>query len=76
MGNKGIIVVAIIIVIAVFGSLGGCDSSSSSSSKYSGYSNTYKNDAEYRENVKDIANAYGMSEKEVDKKINAITGGR
>ena len=54
----------------------GCFSSSSSSSKYSGYSNTYQNDAEYRENVKEIAGVYGKSEQEVDRMINAITGGR
>ena len=65
-----------VILIVVCGIFGSCSSGSSSSDKYSGYSNTYKNDYQYRENVKDIAGAYGKTEKEVDAMINAITGGR
>lgn len=68
-------IIAVVILLIVCGILGSC-SDSSSSSKYSGYSKTYNSDSEYRENVRDIANAFGVSEKEVDKKINAVTGGR
>jgi len=53
---------------------GSCNDSSDS--EYSRYSSTYKNDAKYRENVGDIADIYGVSEEEVDRMINAITGGR
>lgn len=49
---------------------------SSTSSKYNGYSDTYNTDAKYRNDVKDIADVYGISEKEVDSKINAVTGGK
>lgn len=47
-----------------------------SSNKYSGYSDTYQKDAKYRSNVKDIAEIYGLSEKDVDAKINSATGGK
>ena len=67
--------IGVVIFLVICSLLGSC-SDSSSDYEYSGYSNTYKNDSEYRDNVKDIADAYGMSEKEVDQKINAITGGR
>ena len=33
-------------------------------------------DSEYRQNIKEIADAYGVTEKEVDQKINAVTGGK
>ena len=72
MKNFIIGVVVFLMACAILGSCG----DSSSGSQYSGYSNTYKNDSEYRQNVKDIAGAYGISEKEVDRKINAITGGK
>ena len=68
----GVLLAVVVIALAVCG----CFSSSGSSSRYSGYSNTYQTDAEYRKNVKDIAGVYGKSEKEVDRMINAITGGR
>lgn len=55
-------------------SLVGCGSSSYSGSN--GYSDTYNNDSEYRKNVSDIADVYGISEAEVDAKINAVTGGK
>ena len=66
-------------VILVFcGILGSCSDTSSNNeyTKYGGYSKTYQNDAEYRNNVKNIADAYGVSEREVDEKINAVTGGK
>ena len=52
-------------------------SKSSSSKSYSGsstkgYSDAYKNDAEYRKNVKDIADAYGTTQKEIDDTIKRI----
>lgn len=71
--KKGLIIAVIILVL--FGIIGSC-SDSSLDSKYSGYSNTYKYDSEYRDNIKDIADAFGVSEKEVDQKINAVTGGK
>ena len=73
MLKKFFIIVAIILVFC--GALGSCGDSSTDN-KYSGYSKTYKEDSEYRKNIKKIADAYGMSEKEVDKKINAVTGGK
>lgn len=75
MKNYFPIIVAVILFLSILGSCGD-SSSSNSSSRYSGYSSTYKNDAGYRDDVKEIADAYGVSEKEVDQKINAITGGR
>ncbi len=71
--KKGLIIA--VIILAFCGIIGSC-SNSSSDSKYSGYSSTYKNDSEYRQNIKDIADAYGVTEKEVDQKINAVTGGK
>ena len=62
----------ILAVIAIGVSL--CDDNSTTS--YDGYSDTYKNNAEYRKNVSDIADVYGISEEEVDRKIKAVTGGR
>ena len=47
-------------------------SKSSSSSSSKGYSDAYKNDAEYRKNVKDIADAYGTTQKEIDDTIKRI----
>ena len=55
-------------------SLVGCGSGSYSGG--SGYADTYNNDSEYRKNVSDIADVYGISEAEVDAKINAVTGGK
>ena len=69
------ILIAAGIILALCALFGSC-SDSSSDTEYSRYSSTYRNDAEYRENVGDIADAYGISEEEVDRKINAITGGR
>ena len=71
---KNILVIAVIILL-ICGIIGSC-SDSSSNSKYSGYSDTYNNNSEYRKNIKDIADAYGVTEKEVDQKINAVTGGK
>ena len=71
--KKGLIIVMIVLVFC--GILGSCGDSSSNN-KYSGYSKTYNEDSEYRKNIKKIADAYGVSEKEVDKKINAVTGGK
>ena len=62
-----------IVSLMIF-SLVGCGSSSSSRSN--GYSDTYNNNSEYRKNVGDISDVYGISEAEVDAKINAITGGK
>ena len=70
---KNFLIVAVIL-LAFCGILGSCSDSSESS--YSDYSDTYRNDSEYRKNIKDIADVYGVSEKEVDQKINAVTGGR
>ena len=57
----------------LFSMLSGC-SGSKSNSYYSDhtYSDDYYNDSEYRKNVGDIADAYGESEEEVDKKIHAF----
>ena len=55
-----------IIVVAFLGLLGSCgDDGPSYSSEY------YSNDS-YREDVGEIADAFGMSDEEVDRKINAI----
>ena len=63
-----------IIVVAVFFVLcavvGSC--SDSSDSKYNGYSDSYNNDEEYRDDVGEIADAFGVSDQEVDEKINAV----
>ena len=64
------------VISLIMFSLVGCGSSSDSSSRSNGYSDTYNNDSEYRKNVSDIADVYGISEAEVDAKINAVTGGR
>lgn len=72
--NKNGVIIAIFIVF-LLALLGSCSDSSESSS-YSKYSNTYKNNAEYREDVGEIADAFGVTEEEVDRKINAITGGK
>ena len=67
--KKGwLIVAAILIVLYLFGSC----SDSSGSSSYSGYSSSYQNDSSYRNDVSEIADAFGISEREVDSKINAI----
>ena len=71
--KKGLIIA--VIFLAFCGIIGSC-SDSSSDSKYSGYSKTYNEDSEYRQNIKDIADAYGVTEREVDQKINAVTGGK
>ena len=78
MSNKGSFIVGVIIVLVIIGMFSSCSDSSSDSkySKYSGYSKTYNDDYEYRKNVKNIADVYGVTEKEVDRKINAITGGK
>ena len=49
--------------------------SSDSKSSYDGYSDIYKTDSKYRSNVGSIADDFGISEREVDAKINAVTGG-
>lgn len=69
------VIIIVVIILGICGIVGSCDDSSSYD-EYPEYSNTYNNDYEYRENVGDIAEAFGISEKEVDEKINAITGGR
>lgn len=69
MKKYGILIVVVILVLA--GMVGSCSDDSDN-----GYSKTYNTDKEYRDNVKDIADAYGISEREVDEKINAVTGGR
>lgn len=69
-GSGWIIAIIIIVLLAMLGS---CDDSSS---PYEGYSDTYKTDAKYRSDVSGIADAFGVSEWEVDSKINAVTGGR
>jgi hypothetical protein len=71
---KKVLIIAVIF-LAFCGIIGSC-SDSSSNSKYSGYSKTYNEDSEYRQNIKKIADAYGVTEKEVDRKINAVTGGK
>ena len=71
--KNGLIIGAIFLIFCSV--LGSC-SDSSSESKYSGYSDTYKSDSKYREDIADIADAFGVSEREVDRKINAVTGGR
>gem|GEM_PF-7113266 len=63
-------VILAIILLSVL--LGSCTASSNSNS--SGYSSTYQNDAGYREDVREIADVFGVSEYEVDSKINAVTG--
>lgn len=70
--KKGLMVVLFILIFCSI--LGSCGDSSSDSN-YSRYSDTYRNDSEYRENVGDIADVFGVSEEEVDSKINAVTGG-
>ena len=67
--------IAVGVIFLICAIAGGC-TDSSSGTKYSGYSKTYNDDAEYRSNVKDIAEAYGISEYEVDQKINAVSGGK
>ncbi len=65
-------ILAVIGVLVVIGGLfGACSSSSDKSSYQSSYSETYKNDASYRQNVRDIANEFNVSEEEVDRKLNA-----
>ena len=66
--------IAATIILLFCGILGSC--SDSSDSKYNGYSKTYNNDAEYRQDVKSLADSFGVSEREVDRKINAVTGGK
>lgn len=76
MNNKSTVLIGIfaaIIILCMFGACSNGSSSSSSSSKSgSGYSSTYKTDSEYRQNVKDISDVYGISEKEVDQKLNSV----
>lgn len=72
---KNPVVIVIILLIVILAMFGAC-SDSSSSSRYSGYSSTYANDADYRNDVGEIADVFGVSEWEVDRKINAATGGR
>ena len=68
--RKIFLAVAVTMLIASLSACGG------SSSDYNGYSDTYNSDAEYRKNVSDIADTWGMSEREVDASINALTGGK
>lgn len=68
-------VIGIIVILLLSAILGSCSNNSSRNS-YSGYSDTYKTDGTYRKNIKNISDVYGVSEKEVDAKINAVTGGR
>jgi hypothetical protein len=70
---KNILIAAVVILIFV-GIVASC--SNSSSSKYSGYSDTYKKSASYRDNVGDIANTYGLSDKYVDDVLNRVSGGK
>lgn len=65
-----------ILVIAVGMLIMSLTACSSSSSGYNGYSDTYNSDANYRKNVSSIADTWGMSEREVDASINALTGGK
>lgn len=66
----GFILVAIVLLTFV-----ACGGGSSSISNRNDYSDTYNSNDEYRHNVKDIADVYGISESEVDAKINAVTRG-
>lgn len=59
------------VLVVIVGLFGACSSSSDKSSYQSNYSETYKNDASYRQNVRDIANEFNVSEEEVDRKLNA-----
>lgn len=73
MKNKSTKWVCIVAAILILGMFGACSSGSSSSSRSnSGYSSTYQTDSEYRQNVKDISDVYGISEKEVDQKLNSV----
>ena len=49
---------------------------SGGSGNSNGYSYEYNNNPEYRENIEDISEIYGISEKAADAKINAVTGGK
>lgn len=75
-GGGLITIVFIIILVILLNSCGGSSHYSSSSNSYSGYSSTYKNDPNYRKNIGEIAKTWGISEKEADYKINAVTGGK
>lgn len=46
-----------------------------SDSSYSGYSHEYKTNSNYRKSVDSVADTYGISPKEADRKIKAVTGG-
>lgn len=70
--NPWVIILSAIILLGIIGS---CQNTSSTS-KYSGYSDTYKSSSTYRKNVSDISDIYGVSSKDVDAKINAVTGGK
>ena len=72
--KQGWIVSSISAVLFIFVLI--CACSSGSSGKSNGYSYEYNNNSEYREKVEDISEIYGISEKEVDAKINAVTGGK
>ncbi len=65
----------IVLMVLVSMVLVGCSSSSSRSS-YNGYSQTYNNNAGYRNNVNDIADVYGEDPQKVDAVINALTKGK
>ena len=73
---KGLNWTLILIVMFIIGAVIGSCSDSDSISGYDSYSDTYKSNSEYISNVSDIADAYGISEWEVDQKIKAVTEGR
>ena len=64
------IIVGIIIVLILIGS---CSNNSKSSSYSSSkYSDDYKNNSSYREDVNNIADVYGEDPADVDRMINAV----
>lgn len=63
--------IAIGAIVVVGGLFGACTGSSERNSYSGNYSETYKSDSNYRQNVKDIADEFNMSEEDVDRKINA-----
>lgn len=58
--------IIILVIMALFGSCLGNDDDSSK------YSDSYRNDSEYRNNVNDIAEIFGESAEDVDRKINDV----
>ena len=77
--KKAVWLILVLIFILII--LSSCSSQNSGTSSYSsynsnGYSQQYRTDSEYRNNVDSVADTYGKNSKEIDRTIQRVVNGR